>query len=113
MESSQTKTRILPKGESRTSEACPIGDLLTGFAKRLEPAHERYDSVTQAWDTLLPGGLRAHCRVAGLANGCLRIVADESTYRYELQLCQGLLLEELKRVCPSAKIRRIDIGIMR
>jgi len=43
----------------------------------------------------------------------LRIVADESTYRYELQLCQGLLLEELKKACPSAKIRRIDIGIMR
>jgi hypothetical protein len=99
--------------EGRTSEACRIGELVTGFVDRLGPVHGRYDSVAQAWENLLPGALRAHCRVGGLTNGCLKILADGSSYLYELQLCRAPLLEELQRLCPSAKIRRIDVAMMR
>ena len=99
-------------GEARTSDACRIGDLLAGFADRLGPMQQRHESVAEAWEELLPKGLRAHCRIAGLANGCLRIVADGSSYRYELQLCKDVLLRELQQACPGARIRRVEIGMM-
>jgi len=97
--------------EGRTSEACKLGDLLPGFVNGLTPAHTHYDSVAQAWEELLPGGLRAHCRIAGMGNGCLKVLADGSSYLFELQLCKAVLLRELQRVCPAAKIRRIDVGM--
>jgi len=100
-------------GEQRRSDPCRIGDLLAGFAERLSPLQQQYESVAQAWDALLPEGLRTHCRIAGLANGCLKVVADGSSYMYELQLCKAVLLRELQRSCPGARVRRVDVGMMR
>ena len=97
--------------DGRTSEACRIGDLATDFVGRLRPVSSQYDSVAQAWDGLLPEGLRSHCRIAGVGNGCLKIVADGSSYLYELQLCKAVLLRELQRMCPSAKVRRIEVAM--
>lgn len=99
--------------QAKTAEACKIGDLISGFVDRLSPVHSQYDSVAQAWENLLPGNLRAHCRIGGVGNGCLKLLADGSSYLFELQLCKAVLLRELQRVCPAAKIRRIDVAMLR
>jgi hypothetical protein len=99
--------------EQRTSEACRIGDLVSGFVERLSPVCSQYDSVAQALASLLPETLRAHCRIAGVSNGCLKVAADGSSYVYELQLCKAVLLRELQRVCPTARVRRIEVGMGR
>ena len=98
---------------ARTSDACKIGELLTGFVDRITPMHSRYDSVAQAWENHVPSGLRAHCRIGGVGHGCLKILADGSSYLFELQMCKSALLPELQKMCPSAKIRRIDVVMMR
>lgn len=90
-----------------------MGDVLSALADRLQPVHQQYDSVAHALEVLLPDGLRGHCRIAGLANGCLKVEADGSTYVYELQLCKGVLLGELQRSCPGVRLRRIEVGMMR
>jgi hypothetical protein len=99
--------------EDRTSEACRIGDLMSAFVARLRPVSSRYDSLAQAWDGLLPEGLRAHCRIGGVANGSLKVVADGSSYLFELQLCKVVLLRELQRLCPAARVQRIEVGMAR
>jgi hypothetical protein len=99
--------------ERRTADACRIGDLLCGFIEGISPLQQQYDSVAQAWESLVPGGLETHCRIAGFANGCLKVVADGSSYVYELQLCKAVLLRELQRLCPGARVRRIEVGMMR
>jgi len=99
--------------EGRRSEACRVADLLGGFVERLSPVCDRYDSVAQALAGLLPETLRAHCRIAGVSNGCLKVAADGSSYMFELQLCKAVLLRELQRVCPAAKVRRIEVGMAR
>ncbi len=99
--------------ERRTSQECRIGDLVSEFVGRLSPVCSQYDSVAQAWATLLPDPLRAHCRIAGVSNGCLKVAADASSYMFELQLCKAVLLRELQRVCPGARVRRIEIGMAR
>lgn len=90
-----------------------MGEVVSDFVGRLAPGHGHYDSVAAAWENLLPGNLRTHCRIAGLGNGCLRIAASGSSYMFELQLCKAVLLRELQRTCPSARIRRIEVGIAR
>ncbi len=100
-------------GEERTSEACRMGQLVSDFVGRLAPVPDRYDSVTEALESLLPGNLRSHCRVGSLTNGSLRLVADGSSYLYELQLCRAVLLREMQHLCPAAKLRRIEIGMLR
>ncbi|MGE5296902.1 MAG: DciA family protein [Solirubrobacterales bacterium] len=99
--------------EARTSDACKMSDLVSGFVDRLSPVHSQYDSLAQAWENLLPGNLRDHCRIGGLGNGCLKILADGSSYMFELQLCKAVLLRELQRLCPSAKVRKIDVSMLR
>jgi len=99
--------------EQRASDACKIGDLVGGLLEQWSPVSARYDSVAQAAGTLLPDGLRAHCRIAGVSSGCLKVVADGSSYMFELQLCKAVLLRELQRMCPAARIRRIEVGMAR
>jgi len=100
-------------GEEKRAEAYKIGQLVADFVGTLGPLHDRYDSVADAWEQLLPGNLRSHCRLSGLNNGCLKLVADGSSYLYELQLCKPILLSELQRVCPAGKVRRIEVAMAR
>jgi len=100
-------------GEEKRAEAYRIGQIVADFVGTLGPVHDRYDSVAEAWEQLLPGNLRSHCRVGGLTNGCLKLVADGSSYLYELQLCRPVLLRELQRVCPVANVRRIEVAMAR
>jgi hypothetical protein len=99
--------------EQRTIEASRIGDMVAQFVERLTPVHSRYDSVTEALESLLPANLRAHCRIGSISNGCLKVVADGSSYMFELQLCKAVLLRELQRLFPGARIRRIEVGMLR
>ena len=99
--------------ERTGSQECRIGDLVSAFVERMSPVCSQYDSVAQAWASLLPEALRTHCRIAGVSNGCLKVAADGSSYLYELQLCKAVLLRELQRVCPAARVRRIEVGMAR
>jgi hypothetical protein len=100
-------------GEERRSETCRMGQLVSDFVGRLAPAPGQYDSVAEALESLLPGSLRPHCRIGSLTNGSLKLVADGSSYLFELQLCKAVLLREMQHLCPSAKLRRIEIGMLR
>lgn len=95
------------------SEACRMGDLVSTFVQRLTPVPQRYDAVGQALADLLPGNLHTHCRIGGLTNGALKLLTDGSSYLFELQLCKAALLRELQRLCPGAKIWRIEVGMLR
>ncbi len=99
--------------QQRASEVCSIGPLATSFVERLSRVSDRYDSLAQAWEGLLPETLRAHSRIAGVSNGCVKVMADGSSYLFELQLCKAVLLRELQRVCPAARVWRIEVGMAR
>ena len=97
----------------KKKDACKLGELLPEFVRALGPVHDRFDSVADAWDGLLPDNLRSHCRLGSFADGCLRVLADGSSYIYELQLCKAVLLRELQRLCPGARVRRIEVAMAR
>jgi hypothetical protein len=100
-------------GKEKNKDVCKLGELLPGFVRALGPLHERFDSVAEAWEGLLPDNLRSHCRLGSFSGGCLRVLADGSSYIYELQLCKAVLLRELQRLCPGARVRRIEVAMAR
>ena len=96
-------------GRKRSVEPCRIGEVVAGFVAALEPMPARCDSVTEALAGLLPPPMRGHCRLGEISGGSIKIVVDSASYMYELQLCKAELLEELRRVCPGAGLRRIQV----
>lgn len=85
-----------------------VGELLN---HRILPQAERFTSVVEAWNQLLPADLAGHCRLAQVAAGQLKVIVDSAPYMYELQLCRAELLRGLQRQCPRARLRKIDLAV--
>lgn len=96
-------------GRKGVAEPCRIGEVVAGFVAGLGPVPARCDSVREALERLLPPPLRERCRLGEISGGCIKLVVDSASYMYELQLCKAELLEELRRVCPGAGLRRIHV----
>jgi len=96
-------------GRNRTADPCRMADLVGGFVERLGPVQAHCDSIEGALAGLLPPALRAHCRLGGVTGGSVKLVVDSASYMYELQLCKSELLMELQQLCPSARLRRIQV----
>jgi predicted nucleic acid-binding Zn ribbon protein len=73
----------------------------------ISPQQSKLGQVAELWDELLPAELRRHCRLDDVSGGQLKVLADSSSYLYELQLCSLELLKELQRRCPRAGIKKI------
>ena len=79
--------------------------------KQITPAHNIFTSVRKLWDSTLPAQLRDHCKIDGIVNGQLKVIADSPAYKYEFQLCCGQLLSYLQQNCPAARIKQIRVTI--
>jgi len=97
------------RGRERTAEPSKIGDMIGSFVERLQPVHARCDSVGEALESLLPPNMQDHCCLGGVSTGCVTLIVSGASYMYELQLCKADLLLELQRLCPAARLRRIQI----
>ena len=95
-------------GAERTLEPCKIADALGGFIQKITPLQKRSTSLVEAWDQILPDPLREHCRIVSIKGGSLKVSADSASYMYELQLCKTELLSELQRLCPGARLYRMQ-----
>ena len=97
------------RGRERMVEPSQIGDMVEAFVERLEPIHTRCDSVAEVLESLLPPSIRPHSRLGGISAGTVTLIVSGASYMYELQLCKAELLLELQRLCPTARLRRIQI----
>ncbi len=97
----------------RMADPSPMAEALNGFVERLAPVQANADSVTEAWDMILPPTLRRHCRIGAITGGTIKVVVNAASYMYELQLCKDELLGELQRLCPRAGLRRMQVGMAR
>ncbi len=99
------------RGRDRMVEPSQIGDMVETFVGRLEPIHTRCDSVAEALESLLPPTIKPHCRLGGVSAGAVTLIVSGASYMYELQLCKAELLLELQRLCPTARLRRIQVSM--
>jgi len=93
-------------GDSATRLADMLGALMSVV---LEPGHERFSVLAEAWEHVLPPEMLEHCKVAGLADGRLTVAVAGSAHRYEMQMRSAELLAELKRRCPAARLKKIEL----
>ena len=99
------------RGRERAAEPSKIGDMIGSFVERLQPVHARCDSVAEALESLLPPTMKEHCRLGGVSAGCATLIVSGASYMYELELCKADLLLELQRLCPAARVRRIQLSM--
>ena len=85
-----------------------LGDIME---KQISPKQGVYDMILQAWEQLLPEQLRQHCRIVDVNAGRVKVKVDSPSYLHEFRLCSYQLLEELQRLCPKARVKKIDFSL--
>lgn len=99
--------RMSPK--DRTSK---LGEVLERFmAEALSPKFKAFTAVEQAWREAVPEELASHCRCEGVSNGQLKILVDSPAYMYRLETIRPQLFEQLGRLCPKPKIKKLKFII--
>ena len=85
------------------------GDEAICFLRRHERDYNRNASLIDAWESILPPGLKPWCRLDRRTGNVLIIQAAPGPYMHQMNLMQGELLDELHRCCPEAGIQKLRI----
>ena len=91
------------------SRVKPLGNLVDHILGRLVlPRQADIEALRQAWQELLPKELQWHSRLESLHRGQLRVLVDNASSLYELNLmAEEGLLDQIRQVCPKVKVWRI------
>jgi len=81
------------------------------MTEQISPRQEKFSSVAEVWNLILPAELAQHCEIVGVSGGQLKVQVDSPSYMYELQLCSSELLEELQQQCPKARLMKIKFVV--
>ena len=85
-----------------------LGEILE---KQISPKQGVYDTISYAWEQLLPDQLRQHCKIVDINAGRVKVKVDNPSYLHEFRLCSCQLLEELQKLCPKARVKKIDFSL--
>lgn len=112
VENGQPEDRYGRRTEWKGAGPGRLGDVVEQMVEReILPRQVRFGRLVEAWEALLPAELRQHCRIADVAGGQVKVVADSPSYVYELQLCSGELLKQVQQRCPRLGIKAIKFAI--
>jgi hypothetical protein len=96
----------------KSHEAARLGQVTEQLVKDLiSPKQNRFGSVADCWEQLLPEELCRHCRINNIAGGQLEVFVDSPAYLYELRLCSQQLIKQLQQKCPRARIKKIRLTV--
>ncbi|MCK4887783.1 MAG: DUF721 domain-containing protein [Planctomycetes bacterium] len=99
------------KPRKRKTEAL-LGEMLGKIMeKQISPKQGVYDIISQAWEQLLPEQLRQHCKIVDINAGRIKVLVDSPSYLHEFRLCSCQLLEELQKLCPKARVKKINFSL--
>ncbi len=106
------KKRRYRIGSERKKPAERLGDVLAGlmsvgYASR----HEDFDSLMQAWDSIVPTEVAEHCKIAEFSHGRLKVAVDSPPYLQQLRLSGPALKRELSSSLPKGTLKDIIFSI--
>ena len=111
-EGEQLRKAVKWRAAHRVKTEVSLGDVLSELMEnRVSPQQIRFGLIAEAWSQLLPTELCQHCKIVDISSGRLKVLADSSSYMYELQLLSCELLKELARRCPRARIKEIKFAV--
>lgn len=103
---------VAQKKKNPRPTAIKLGDVVGKMVtNRILPQQARIGQIVEALHQLLGPDLSSHCRVDSVSAGQLKILVDSPSYRNELRLCSGELVDQLRQQCPQAGIKKIKIGL--
>lgn len=85
------------------------GDEAAQFLRRNERDYNRNAALVDAWESIVPPGLKPWCRLDRRDGNVLTIQAAPGPYMYQITMMQDELLEELHRRCPGAGVQKLRI----
>lgn len=104
--------KIVKWRQIKRNDAVDIGDAAKKyFEKNISPQHDKTSGLADIWNALIPAQMQKHCRIDILKGAQLKVIVDSPPYLHELRLCSSMLLEQLKKQCPKAKIKDIKFVI--
>lgn len=75
----------------------------------ISPKQSRFGSLPEIWYQLLPQELAEQTRPDKISAGQLTVICNSPAYANEIRWCQDVLVEQLKKKCPKAHIKKIKI----
>lgn len=90
-----------------------LGNEAASFLKRHHRQFAKNAALTDAWEEVLPAGLKPYCRLDSFQGGVLTVQAATGPYMHQLQLMQSELIAELARRCPRVPITKLHIHPMK
>lgn len=92
-----------------TDTAVPVGRLAADYLAQRQAQWAQQTALVDAWNALLPPGLKDHCRLFEHRGRTLVVIAEPGVYRHQLEIMKIELLKRLKALCPKAPVSRIEI----
>ena len=86
-----------------------VGNEAALFLRRNERDFCKNTVLVDAWDSIIPPGLKPWCRLDKRVGNVLTIQASPGPYMHQLTIMQGELLDELHRRCPTAGVQKLRI----
>ncbi|HSV27695.1 MAG TPA: DUF721 domain-containing protein [Sedimentisphaerales bacterium] len=101
-----------PKARAEARRPKPLGDILTLYmGDCLEPRHEAFAKVAEAWQEIVPRHLARFCRLADVSRGTVRVRVNSPAYMHQLRLQAGELLAHLQLRAGRKTVRNIRFEI--
>jgi hypothetical protein len=89
-------------------------ELISFFKQNVEKRQGKFAKIADAWNTLVPSTLLAHCALESFTRGSLSVIVDSSPHLYEMkQLLLAGLEKQLLLACKSAGLKKITLKIGR
>jgi len=89
------------------------GDAAAAFLKRHQRQFAKNAALADAWNQLIPAGMKPYCRLDEYRGGVLTVQARPGAYMHQLQLMQHELVAALQRECPRTPITKLRICPMK
>lgn len=101
-----------PNARAEARKPKPLGDILAGYISTcLEPQHEVFAKVAEAWEEIVPGEFGAFCRLAGVRRGMVQVRVSSPAYLHQMRLRSGELLAHLQLRAGRKTVRNIRFEI--
>ncbi len=72
-----------------------IGDVLKGYIRRNVRPKKRTSPVVRAWKNVVPSEMDEFCTIESFSNGVLKVSVSEPTYRFQMEMLKGELIESI------------------
>ena len=92
--------------KNRTSQ---LGSQIQSFLNSHQKSFDQAACLIDAWEQMVPVGLKKYCRLDGFEQGELTVRAIPGPYMHQLKMVQSELVKELKKKCPRSGLRKIRL----